>query len=106
LRPRARILALNKWLKDYCAKNRLVYLDYFSALVDERGMLQRALADDGSLFQSKDEPGEEPERWWWRKLLSDLDFGTNLAAGAVGMWKARLCCLRFPRKRIIPRSWG
>jgi acyl-CoA thioesterase I len=46
-RPRARILALNNWLKDYCAKNRLVYLDYFSALVDERGMLQRALADDG-----------------------------------------------------------
>jgi lysophospholipase L1-like esterase len=47
LRPRDRILALNKWLKDYCAKNRLVYLDYFSALVDERGMLKRALADDG-----------------------------------------------------------
>jgi lysophospholipase L1-like esterase len=47
LRPRARILALNKWLKDYCAKNHLVYLDYFSALVDERGMVQRALADDG-----------------------------------------------------------
>jgi lysophospholipase L1-like esterase len=47
LRPRARILALNKWLKDYCAKNHLVYLDYFSALVDERGMLQRVLADDG-----------------------------------------------------------
>src|ERR1700736_217096 len=47
LRPRARILALNKWLKDYCAQNRLVYLDYFSALVDERGMLQRALADAG-----------------------------------------------------------
>ncbi len=47
LRPRARILALNKWLKDYCAKNRLMYLDYFSALVDERGMLKRTLADDG-----------------------------------------------------------
>jgi lysophospholipase L1-like esterase len=47
LRPRDRILALNKWLKDYCAKNRLVYLDYFSALVDERGMLKHALADDG-----------------------------------------------------------
>src|SRR6201987_916469 len=31
LRPRERILALNKWLKDYCAKNRLAYLDYFSA---------------------------------------------------------------------------
>jgi lysophospholipase L1-like esterase len=47
LRPSARILALNKWLKNYCAENRFVYLDYFSALVDERGMLKRALADDG-----------------------------------------------------------
>jgi lysophospholipase L1-like esterase len=47
LRPRDRILALNKWLKEFCVKNRFVYLDYFSALVDERGMLKRALADDG-----------------------------------------------------------
>jgi acyl-CoA thioesterase I len=47
LRPRERILALNKWMKNYCAKERFVYLDYFSALVDERGMLERALADDG-----------------------------------------------------------
>jgi lysophospholipase L1-like esterase len=47
LRPRDRILALNKWLKNYCAKNGFVYLDYFSAVVDERGMLKRALADDG-----------------------------------------------------------
>jgi acyl-CoA thioesterase-1 len=47
LRPRGRILALNQWLKNYCAKNRFVYLDYFSALVDERGMLKRFLSDDG-----------------------------------------------------------
>jgi len=47
LRPRDRILALNQWVKDYCAKNGFVYLDYFSALVDERGMLKRALSDDG-----------------------------------------------------------
>jgi len=47
LRPRDRILALNKWLKDYCAKNGFVYLDYFGALADERGMLKRTLADDG-----------------------------------------------------------
>ncbi len=47
LRPRDRILALNKWLKEYCARNGCVYLDYFSALVDEKGMLKRALADDG-----------------------------------------------------------
>lgn len=47
LRPRERILALNAWLKDYCAKNRLVYLDYFSAVVDDKGMLKRDLSDDG-----------------------------------------------------------
>jgi lysophospholipase L1-like esterase len=47
LRPRARILALNTWLKNYCAKNHLIYLDYFSALVDNQGMLKRALSDDG-----------------------------------------------------------
>jgi acyl-CoA thioesterase I len=47
LRPRERILALNAWLKDYCAKNGLVYLDYFSAFIDDRGMLRRDLSDDG-----------------------------------------------------------
>jgi lysophospholipase L1-like esterase len=47
LRPRERILALNAWLKDYCATNNLVYLDYFSALVDEHGLLRRDLSDDG-----------------------------------------------------------
>jgi acyl-CoA thioesterase I len=47
LRPPERILTLNQWLKDYCAKNGLVYLDYFSALVDDKGMLRRELSDDG-----------------------------------------------------------
>jgi lysophospholipase L1-like esterase len=46
-RPMARILALNRWLKDYCAANRVVYLDYFSAVVDDKGLLKRDLADDG-----------------------------------------------------------
>lgn len=46
-RPMARILELNGWLKDYCARNDLVYLDYFSALVDEKGLLKKDLADDG-----------------------------------------------------------
>jgi len=47
LRPRERILALNTWLKGYCAKNDLVYLDYFSAVVDDKGMLKRDLSDEG-----------------------------------------------------------
>jgi lysophospholipase L1-like esterase len=46
-RPPKRILELNSWLKDYCAKNKIVYLDYFSALVDEQGLLKKDLAEDG-----------------------------------------------------------
>lgn len=46
-RPMDRILALNKWLKDYCATNNLTYLDYFPALIDDKGLLRRDLADDG-----------------------------------------------------------
>ena len=46
-RPAERILALNTWLKDYCAKNKIVHLDYFSAMVDEKGKLKRELAEDG-----------------------------------------------------------
>ncbi len=46
-RPMARILELNTWLKGYCAKNHIVYLDYFSALVDDKGMMKKELADDG-----------------------------------------------------------
>jgi acyl-CoA thioesterase I len=47
LRPRERILALNVWLKKYCAKNGFVYLDYYSAVVDDKGMLRRDLSDEG-----------------------------------------------------------
>ena len=46
-RDPAKILELNVWLKNYCAKNGLIYLDYFSAMVDERGLLRRDLAVDG-----------------------------------------------------------
>jgi lysophospholipase L1-like esterase len=46
-RPPEKILALNRWLKDYCARSGDVYLDYFSALVDEKGLLKRDLAEDG-----------------------------------------------------------
>ena len=46
-RPMGRILALNKWLKDYCAANDLTYLDYFPAMIDDKGLLRRDLADDG-----------------------------------------------------------
>lgn len=46
-RPPEKILALNNWLKDYCAANDCVYLDYFSAMIDDKGHMKKELADDG-----------------------------------------------------------
>ena len=42
-------MTLNSWLKNYCAtpSNGCVYLDYFSAMVDDKGLLKKDLADDG-----------------------------------------------------------
>ena len=42
-----KIIALNNWMKDYAAKNRLIYLDYFSAMVDGKGFLKDELSNDG-----------------------------------------------------------
>jgi len=46
-RPMSRIVALNQWLKGYCAASGSVYLDYFDSMLDDKGMLKRDLADDG-----------------------------------------------------------
>jgi lysophospholipase L1-like esterase len=43
-----KILELNRWLKTYVAAHPdAVYLDYFSAMVDDKGLLKRDLAEDG-----------------------------------------------------------
>jgi len=46
-RPPEKILALNSWIKKYSADNNIVYLDYFSAIVDDKGFLKRDLSEDG-----------------------------------------------------------
>src|SRR5579864_2794978 len=46
-RPPEKILQLNAWIKKYAAENHCVYLDYFSAMVDEEGVLKKDLSPDG-----------------------------------------------------------
>ncbi|HVZ96510.1 MAG TPA: SGNH/GDSL hydrolase family protein [Chitinophagaceae bacterium] len=44
--PAEKIVALNKWIKDYAEKHNCFYLDYFSSLTDSRhGMKQEYSAD-------------------------------------------------------------
>jgi lysophospholipase L1-like esterase len=46
-RPPEKIVALNAWMKSYAEKNGFVYLDYYSAMLDEKGMLKQELTFDG-----------------------------------------------------------
>jgi lysophospholipase L1-like esterase len=47
-RSPGKILKLNRWLKSYVSAHRdCLYLDYFSAMVDDKGYLKKDLADDG-----------------------------------------------------------
>lgn len=41
------IRKLNEWLKGYCARAGHTYLDYYSQMLDEKGMLRAELAGDG-----------------------------------------------------------
>ncbi|HEV3275218.1 MAG TPA: SGNH/GDSL hydrolase family protein [Terriglobia bacterium] len=46
-RPPADILKVNAWLRDYASAHHLGVADYYSALVDDKGMLRSGYSDDG-----------------------------------------------------------
>jgi len=47
LEPAPKIVKLNEMIKNYAEKNNIVYLDYFSSMVDERNGLKKELSGDG-----------------------------------------------------------
>lgn len=47
MEPAPKVVKLNAMLKEYCTKNNVVYLDYFSAMKDERNGLPASLSGDG-----------------------------------------------------------
>ena len=46
-RPPDQILALNSWMKEFARTHHHVYLDYFSAMADDKGFLKDELSNDG-----------------------------------------------------------
>jgi lysophospholipase L1-like esterase len=52
-RPPEKILTLNEWIKKYAAEHADVYLDYFSAMADDKGFLKNELTKDGLHPQAK-----------------------------------------------------
>ena len=47
LEPAPKVKALNAWLKDYTARNNLIYVDYYSAMANAEGGLKAELGKDG-----------------------------------------------------------
>ena len=45
--PTEKVIALNKMLKDYADANKIVYLDYYTAMVDDQKGLPSTLSGDG-----------------------------------------------------------
>jgi len=46
-RPPEKIRVLNEWMKAYATQNKLIYLDYYSAMIDDKGFLKEELSEDG-----------------------------------------------------------
>ncbi|HEX9250767.1 MAG TPA: SGNH/GDSL hydrolase family protein [Ignavibacteriaceae bacterium] len=47
LEPAQKIVALNKWIKEYADKNEIIYVDYFTPMADERSGLKKEYSEDG-----------------------------------------------------------
>jgi lysophospholipase L1-like esterase len=46
-RPPEKIVELNQWIRDFATQNGMVYLDYYSALIDDQKMFRKELTVDG-----------------------------------------------------------
>jgi len=46
-RPPEKIKELNDWMRSYASQNKLTYLDYYSAMIDDKGFLKDELSEDG-----------------------------------------------------------
>jgi lysophospholipase L1-like esterase len=46
MEPAPKVIALNKWIKAYAAQKKVVYVDYFSAMVDERQGMKAIYTSD------------------------------------------------------------
>ena len=41
------IQKVNSWIRDYCIRENFIYIDYYTAMADSKGLLKADLSDDG-----------------------------------------------------------
>ena len=46
-RPMDKLAELNNWLKQYAADNHIPFIDYWNAMMDDKGVLRKELTWDG-----------------------------------------------------------
>jgi lysophospholipase L1-like esterase len=46
-RPTEAIQKVNSWIRDYCIRENYIYVDYYTAMADAKGMMKAELSDDG-----------------------------------------------------------
>jgi lysophospholipase L1-like esterase len=46
-RPNEQIIALNQWIKGYAAGHNVIYLDYYTPMLDDKGVLKQSITFDG-----------------------------------------------------------
>jgi lysophospholipase L1-like esterase len=47
LEPAEKVVSVNSWMKDYCARTGCVYADYFTPMADEKHGMKEGLSRDG-----------------------------------------------------------
>jgi lysophospholipase L1-like esterase len=81
------IRKVNSWLRDYCARENFIFIDYYTAMADNDGMMKPDLSDDGV------NPNSRGYRVMSPLLLDGLQRLHNTAAAAEDAAKPKH---RFP----------
>ena len=73
IKPADRIVAINERLKDYARRKRLVYVDYYTPMVDENKGLKKAYSEDGV----------HPNEAGYKRMIELVTEGLGAVAGKL-----------------------
>lgn len=89
IKPADKVIELNSLVKDYANKNNITYVDYYSAMVDEKKGLRADLGDDGVHPNAK---GYAIMESLILKAITKLFNKSNLPDPLKAGWKGKKVC--------------
>jgi len=100
-RPTEKIVAVNTWMKDYAVKNGFIYLDYYSAMLDDHKMFKQELTYDG--LHPNDAGYEVMAPLAEKAIIAALHRASSVAPGKSTVKEFRKPAKRF-NNRVIARD--